>query len=101
MRFNRKGGFIDVGKLAGRPYKGTTPPGYIGRHAGREEYWVTDRQFETIAGGKAEARDLKRELKARKLLSTERRGNRFSYVVKREIRGKRTFVVAIRAKKVV
>jgi hypothetical protein len=94
---NRKTGFIDLRVPPAERLKIAKPKGYIGEHGGQSEYWLTGPQFEIIAGGAAEARDLKQELAKRRLLKTGRRGSGVSYVVKRQALGfPRTFVVAIR-----
>ena len=94
---NRKTGFIDLRVPLAQRLTIAKPKGYIGRHGRSPEYWLTGARFEAIVGGKAEARDLKRELAKRGLMKTDRRGSGLSYVVKREADGfARTLVVAIR-----
>ena len=94
---NRERGFVDLRVPPVERLKIAKPKGYIGRHGGKSEYWLTGTRFEAIVGGKAEALELKRELAKLGLLKTDRRGSGLSYVVKREADGfARTLVVAIR-----
>jgi hypothetical protein len=57
---------VDNTLLDKRPY-----PGDI-RNRRQPEYWLTDTQFQSIAGEKNAALDLKRQLAARGLLATVR-----------------------------
>lgn len=69
---------------------------YVGAHRGRREYWLTDKRFEEIAGGKPEANRLKAELNRRSLIATQRRGDKLIFAVKRQIPGLgRKYVVAL------
>jgi hypothetical protein len=98
---NRKGGFLDLRKLGAKVPKGVAPKGYVSLYGGHKEYWLTGADFETTAGSKTEAHDLKVELAVKGLIATERRGKSgISYVVKRLVPGVgRNYVVAIRADK--
>jgi putative DNA primase/helicase len=98
INVNRKGGFVDASAPAAKSSKSGGPIGYVGAHGGRKEYWFADADFEAIAGGKTDARELKVELAAKGLVATERRGKKLSYVVKRPIPGRgRSYVIAIKA----
>ncbi len=71
--------------------------GYLGRHDGIGELWLTNRCLESIASGKTEADLLKGELHKRGILVTNKRGERLSYVVKRDVPGlNRLWMVALR-----
>jgi hypothetical protein len=71
-------------------------PGYIGVHRRRREYWLTDKRFEEIAGGKSRANRLKADLLGRGLIATDQRGDNPIFAVKRSIPGLgRKYVVAI------
>jgi len=61
--------------------------GYLGRHLGHDEFWLTNTRFEQIAGGRAEGNALKLKLDAKRLIVSERRGKTHNYVVKRDIPG--------------
>lgn len=100
INLNRQSGFVNASAPAAKLRKSGAPKGYVGTYGGHEEYWLTDADFETIAGGKTGAHDLKVELAAKSLIATERRGSRLSYVVKRPVPGRgRSYVVAIKAYK--
>jgi len=91
--------FVRAWSSAAEQRKIADPRGYIGVHRGQPEYWLADARFQSIAGGKNAALDLKRQLAARGLLATVRRGEGLSYVVKRNVPGVgRSFVVALRRK---
>ncbi len=94
-----KGSFADVrGPEASLPedHDHERCPGYVGTHRGRREYWLTDKRFEEIAGGKSRANRLKADLLGRGLIATEGRGNALNFVVKRQIPGLgRKYVVAL------
>ena len=71
-------------------------PGYIGAHRGRREYWLTDKRFEEIAGGKSRANRLKADLLGRGLIATDQRDDKLIFAVKRQIPGLgRKYVVAL------
>jgi hypothetical protein len=71
-------------------------PGYIGAHNGRREYWLTQKRFQDIAGGKREAIRLKAELYRLGKIATDRRGDRLIFAVKRQVPGLgRRYVVAL------
>jgi hypothetical protein len=73
------------------------PVGYIAVIDGHREYWLANRLFDQIVGGKKNGESLKRELLEREQIATEARGKARSFVVKRDIPGKgRQYVVALR-----
>ncbi len=95
--------FIDLRKEDATVPKGhvhAKAPGYLGRHQGRREIWLPYARFERIAGGAAEAKALKLELRAKGLIVSEPRGKKHYFSVKREIRGLgRERVIALRLKR--
>jgi hypothetical protein len=90
-----RGGSRDLRKLrAGKPRlgearkrapKGAPVLGYIGEQDDHEEYWIPGPIFKKIAGGARQERALEEELYTKRLLATDRRGERVSYVVKRAL----------------
>ena len=54
----RERGFVDLRVPPVERLKIAKPKGYIGRHGGKSEYWLTGTRFEAIVGGKAEALEL-------------------------------------------
>jgi hypothetical protein len=98
-KFINAGGFVDLREDDPMLPLAEEPIGYVGEHDRRKEYWLTNRQFEAVAGGKREGQQLKAQLVKVGLLSTEQRGAGLGLVVKRPIPGanNRTRVVAIRA----
>ncbi len=94
-----RGGFLDLREEDPSLPLAEEPIGYVGEHDKRKEYWLTNRQFEAVAGGKREGQVLKVHLHSMGLLSTVQRGAGLGLVVKRPIPGanNRTRVVAIRA----
>jgi hypothetical protein len=98
-KFINAGGFLDLREEDPSLPLAEEPIGYVGEHDKRKEYWLTNRQFEAVAGGKREGQVLKVHLHSMGLLSTVQRGAGLGLVVKRPIPGanNRTRVVAIRA----
>jgi hypothetical protein len=98
-KFINAGGFLDLREDDPILPLAEEPIGYVGEHDRRKEYWLTNRQFEGVAGGKREGQQLKAQLVKVGLLATEQRGAGLGLVVKRPIPGanNRTRVVAIRA----
>jgi hypothetical protein len=89
VNVNRKDGFQDLAKVGAG---GNFVPSAVGykRKQGRgksryTEYLIADATFEDVVGGSDEAKALKHELHLRGLLITTRRGDGFSYVVKRTL----------------
>jgi hypothetical protein len=79
-------------------YVHDTAPGYLGQYRGNKEIWLPYACFERIAGGSDAAKALMAELQAKRLITSERRGQRRSFSVKREIPGLgRVRVIALRA----
>jgi hypothetical protein len=73
-------------------------PGYLGLYRGNKEIWLSYACFERIAGGSDAAKTLMAELHMKRLIACERRGQRSSFSVKREILGLgRVRVIALRA----
>jgi hypothetical protein len=72
--------------------------GYLGLYRGNKEIWLPYACFERIAGGSDAAKALMAELHAKRLIASERRAQRQSFSVKREIQGLgRARVIALRA----
>ncbi len=97
-KFINAGGFVDLREDDPILPLAEEPIGYVGEHDRRKEYWLTNRQFEAVAGGKREGQQLKAQLVKVGLLATEQRGAGLGLVVKRPIPGvnNRARVVAIR-----
>ncbi len=74
-------------------------PGYLGQYRGNKEIWLPSACFKRIAGSPAESQALKTELHTKGLIASERRGQRRSFSVKRDIPGLgRVRVIALRAR---
>jgi hypothetical protein len=92
--------FIDLRTGASVPagHVHDSAPGYLGQYRGNKEIWLPYACFERIAGGSDAAKALMTELDAKRLIASERRGQRPSFSVKREIPGLgRVRVIALRA----
>jgi hypothetical protein len=92
--------FIDLRTGASVPagHVHESAPGYLGLYRGHKEIWLSYACFERIAGGSDAAKTLMAELDAKRLIASERRGQRSSFSVKREIPGLgRVRVIALRA----
>jgi hypothetical protein len=93
--------FIDLRNGSSVPpgHVHASAPGYLGLYRGNKEIWLSFACFERIAGGSAAAKALMAELHAKGLIASERRRQRRSFSVKREIRGLgRARVIALRAR---
>jgi hypothetical protein len=100
---NRKGGFQELEKVGAAGKFVPSAVGYKGKQGrGKNrytEYLIADATFEDEVGGSDEAKALKHELHMRGLLVTTRRGDGFSYVVKRTLPdGSRPHFVILRHK---
>jgi hypothetical protein len=73
--------------------------GYLGLYRGNKEIWLPYACFRRVAGSPPESQALKMELHAKRLIASERRGQRRSFSVKRDIPGLgRVRVIALRAR---
>jgi hypothetical protein len=99
IKANATTNFIDLRDSTSSAINGRQTMGYIGVHRGQKEYWITNQQFDRIAGGVTKGVALKKQLYRMGLLSTEGRGANRCWVVKRNIPGvgNRVRVVAILA----
>jgi hypothetical protein len=89
--------FVDLGSTS---EEGDPQLGYRNQHKGSSEYLFTRRVFETIAGGKKAATELKKELDQRDLIGKTEAGEQGTkYVVRRRLsadrKAPRRSVVAI------
>jgi hypothetical protein len=79
-------------------YKHETCCGYITEHNGSPEYLFPESTFLKIAGDEMRAKELKNDLRGKKLIATAAAGvGSIRYAVRRPIGGKREYVVAISA----
>ena len=91
-------GFVDLrGGEGASTYNVDPSLGYLNEHKGKLEFLLTEETFERIAGGKAAAVELKRELRRRKLIVTTGAGGQtVKFVVRRRLGdAKRSTVVAV------
>jgi putative DNA primase/helicase len=94
--------FVDLGSTSEDRKRGDPQFGYLNRHNGNPEFLFTEKVFDTIAGGKKVATELKKELDQRGLIVTTGAGKQGTrYVVRRRLaadrKAQRQSVVAVSA----